>query len=230
MDPEYIAPDDTQEMVKAGGDYLEIAENFLIMNEKDYVSADTFNANGKDQIKKIEAHCDPRIKTAHELHKGLLADKNKFLTPIKEARTLIGRKMSLYAEEQKRRRLEEEATQRKVDLEKEKERKQLVTDNKRMEAQQLDEAGRHEEAKGVLYSPDPELNAPLAQTLPQPIVPKTQTKFQGGWDIEVIDIEKVPDEFIVYTVDIPLVKARVKSYKGNIEIAGLKITAKKTSY
>jgi len=231
MEPEYIAPESgTEDLTVAGGNYLEIAESIVILNEQDYTSADNLNANGKEQIKKIEVHCDPRISQAHEMHKGLLKDKNQLLEPIKKARSIIGNKMSVYADEQTRIRLAEETAQRKKDLEAEQERKKKFMENKRLESQQLQEAGRNEEAQGVLYSPDPVENAPLAKPIPQPIVPRTKTKFQGGWDVEVIDIEKVPDEFIIYTADIQLIKARVKSYKGKIEIPGIRITAKKTPY
>lgn len=231
MDPEYISPEtETQELTKDGGDYLQIAQNFQILNEQDYVSADSFNANGKEQIKKIEAHCDPRIKQAHEMHKGLLADKNKFLEPIQQARRIIGGKMSTFQAEQKAIRLKEEAEQRKKALAEEKERKEQELERKRIEAQQLQEAGREEEAKAVLYAPDPLENSPVSAPIAQPAVPKTQTKFRTSWDVRVIDLDKVPDEFIIHTADIQLIKARVKSYKGKIEIPGCIITEKKTPY
>jgi hypothetical protein len=233
MEPEYIAPEnktETEELEVSGSDYLDTARAFLIQNERDYISADTFNTNGKEQIKKIEAHCDPRIKTAHELHKDLLGDKNKFLEPIKQARRVIGHKMSIYMEEQKRIRLVKEAEDRKVALQKEQDRKEAELQRKRVESQQLKEAGRHEESQAVLYAPDPMQNTPVAKPISQPAVPKTETKFRIGWNVDVIDLDKVPDEFIIHTADIQLIKARVKSYKGKIEIPGCLITETKTPY
>lgn len=231
MDSEYIAPENTEEteaITQSGTDYLEIAQNFLIQSEKDYINADTFNDQGREQIKKIEAHCDPRIKQAHGLHKALCDDKNKFLDPIKEARGIIGGKMSTYKQAQIRKRMEEEAKQREILRKQEEERKKAEDDKRLAEAIALDKQGRHEESEAVMNAPAIEENKPIPAPISVPAVPKTKTRYRTGYKVEVVDKDKVPREFM--DVNEQRVKQRVKSFDGKIEIPGIVIKVTQTPY
>jgi len=228
-EPEYIEPeniDESQALMRSGGSYQAEAEALVVETNVRYTEADEFMVEGNEQIKKIEAHCDPRIAQAHALHKALCNDKNKFLDPIHDALLTVKGKMKEYKREKERKQAEEAARQRKIALEKQKkddDRRKAIEEEKRLvEAEVLESQGRHHEAESVLSAPDPEQHKPIPAAIAQPAVPKTKTQLRKDWTITVIDMNLVPRELT--DLSMSRAKARVRSFgDGKVEIPGLLI-------
>ena len=58
--------------------------------------------------------------------------------------------------------------------------------------------------------------------VPEPDI-RSKTKFDQGWDVEIVDELAVPEDYIIRTVNIKAIKEIVKQKKGNIKIPGIKI-------
>ena len=87
------------------------------------------------------------------------------------------------------------------------------------EAVELEAKGQTEAAESVLdFAEDlqPDIYVPELDL-------RSKTKFDQGWDVEVVDELAVPEDYIIRTVDIKAIKAKVKQKKGNIKIPGIKI-------
>jgi len=228
MEPEYIEPGEKALMV-GNASILTEAETMVIENDQQYLSADNFRALGKEQARKIGEYWDPLIKDAHAMHKNLLAKKNSFLEPLKEANSIVGRKMLPYKKKKEEEAEAERRRLRKIQMD-EAEKKQKELDQAKLdEAVSLSSQGRESEAMGVLEAPTPAVVvvAPPVNTAP---VPKTKTRYRKDYEVDILDINLVPNEFVKRTANIPAIKLRVKSFDGKVEIPGVIIRETSTPY
>lgn len=218
---EYLEPENMEEkkeLVVSGGTYIEQAESMVIATERDYMTADDFLTLGREQTKKIEIHCDPRIAQANKLHKDLCKDKNVLLAPIKQATEIVKPKMRAFKREQEKKAQEEAARLRKIQLKEEADRQAKIDADKLAQAELLEKQGRKEEADTVLNAPDPMKHRPTPAPIAPPAIPKTKTQLRKDWAIEVVDFSKVPDDLKDFSHS--RAKARVKAFDGKVEIPG----------
>lgn len=175
--------------------------------------------------KKINDFCDPNINRLHVAHKEALAQKKKFEEPFIEFENYINPQIASYLVklEQIRREAEEKARREKEEAErkvKEEEETRLA------KAIEEEEKGNIEEAEKILDR-EPPVQDPLTQ---KTIVP-FKTKLKGlstrtDWLWELIDFEKVPDEWKKLVLDEAKINAAVKAAKEKAKIEGIRIYSK----
>jgi len=102
--------------------YLDRAAHLAVKSTEDVEAARDYIRDIKGQIKAVKDFFDPRIDQANKLHKGLIADRAVFETPLKGAQGVIEGKVSGYiAAEQEKARKEAERQAEEARKEHEKE-------------------------------------------------------------------------------------------------------------
>jgi hypothetical protein len=159
-----------------GAEALVIVESLgsikTIANSEDRELASILWEQGQEMLKKIDEGYDDLIKSAHKLHKDLVAKKKKYSLPVEEACAQIKRAILTFDT-----RIKQEAERLRVAEEK----------KKQEEAKALIEEGKVEEAVERLQS----------TTVSAPAAPKPEggPRFQKRWHAEVIDFKLLPDEY-----------------------------------
>ncbi len=101
-----VAPDEVMKEVVSVEDQ---AKALKVVDAPSYISAGELWKAIKALRAKVAETFDGNIKKAHELHKGLVAEKKKHDAPLDEAERIVKRLMSNYdAEQERRQRLDEE--------------------------------------------------------------------------------------------------------------------------
>lgn len=138
------------------------AADVVIEDQDDYeAAAKILTEIVKPLLKEIDDVCGPVCDATNRAHKAATQQRSKLKAPLLEAERLIKRKMSDYQLAEERRRRELEAKERER-LRREQEEALLL------EAQQLEEAGKTEEADAVLEAPPPPQAVPVAVVTPPP--------------------------------------------------------------
>lgn len=119
----------------------------------------------------------PRITQAHKLHKDLLADQNKALIPVNDARKEYKQKCIQYRDEQERLRREEEARLR------EQARREAEEENLRMAAQ-AEADGDAELAEAIISAP---VETPRTKLPPSVPPPSRLSAARETWSCECFD-------------------------------------------
>ena len=89
--------------------YPEKAKELTISSAQDYTAAGEFVKAVDGLIKEVEDSFKPQIYQAHKLHKSLVAEMNRHLTPLETARTMARGLMIGWDRLQEMKRREEEA-------------------------------------------------------------------------------------------------------------------------
>ena len=84
------------------------AKALNIVDDESNKAAHTFAIQARNAIKEITKEFAPDIQKAHELHKDLLARKNRLVAPVKEAQRIADLEIGRYFKEQERIRREQE--------------------------------------------------------------------------------------------------------------------------
>ena len=87
---------------------LDYAKELIIINDDTCAKAIEYEQGLSALIKEIEDTFNPHIKKAHDAHKSLVAERNKHVLPVEDAKKLIKSKRILYVDEQERIRKAEE--------------------------------------------------------------------------------------------------------------------------
>ena len=165
----------------------------------------------KAQRKTLDEFFDPGIKKAHELHKGLVAQKKQFTDRLDRAEAAGKAAMTRYDAEQERiREAERRRLQAIADEEARKERERLEKEASRLKTPELREA-RLEAAAAVV--------APTVQIAP--IVKTEGEASRKLWKARVVDINQVPREYMV--VNQQALDAMARATKGAVAIPGVEI-------
>jgi len=128
----------------------ERAATVSITTQDHYSAAGELLTGIKGLQKEIDETFDPGIKKAHELHRDLLAKKREFSAPLSEAEKLIKDKMSVYLDEQEKKRAE---AQRKAEAEARRqaeEQRRAEEEARLAEAAALESAGHKAAAAEVM--------------------------------------------------------------------------------
>lgn len=127
-------------------------------------------------IKRVNDEFNPGIKKAHDLHKHLLAQKNKFLAPAENYNSTLRRSLARWDQEQEDKRREEER-KRQAEAQQEHDEGLLAA------AIEAEKAGATpEEQEAILQTPN---------HAPAPVAPPTYEKAVGHvarytWECEVV--------------------------------------------
>lgn len=209
------------------------AKVLIITDSQSYTIAGEFWKSIKELRKKIAATFDHHIKKAHEIHKGLIADKKKDDDPLDDAERIIKRKMADYDQEQKRIRREE---QRRLEEE------AIKAEEERL----LAEAIAVEEAAKAAGASQDEAQAEAEQIINQPVyvppivVPKATPKMHGGpvfreiWSAQIVDIRslcravadgKASPECVMGNM--PVLNRMAGALKSTLNIPGVKAVSRR---
>ena len=162
------------------------ARQLVINSPVDYVQCGEFVKAVDALGKEVEASFGPQIQQAHTLHKSLIAERDRHLKPLTEAKAYTRRLMVAYDQEQERIRREEERRLQEL-ARKAEEEAQLAT------AIAAEQAGQQEEAEAIM---EEEVYVP--PVIVKKDVPKVQgVQFRTVWKWRVKDVKKIPLEYFV---------------------------------
>jgi len=178
-----------------------------ISNDEDNKRAVLIGKRIKDMQKQVEDSYNPFIEKAHQAHKEAIAQRDKFLKPLKDAEVKAVSAIKKYLDEQERKRLE---MQEKLRLEAEKEaedkRKALLDTAK----DDFDKEELEIESKNIVANVQ--------------VIEKTKTEGLSQakrWKYRVTDINKLPKEYLVITENSKALQALADSTKGTLKIDGV---------
>lgn len=208
-----IDQDKEIELLTAINLYGQFAKNHIINSPESYIRADRKIIEGEHLKKEIKARLDPIVSMRHKAHKEATKFRGGMLDPIESFSKTLVEGMKIYQKQQ-----DEKMAEEKIRLEAEAKRRQEIECLK--QAEEMEKAGDSQEAIDAVLElaedPAPEVH------LATPIL-RSKTSFSPSWDVEVINEDEVPDQYIIKTVNIKAIKQIVKDKKGNIKIPGIKI-------
>lgn len=205
----------TQEITEKALTVPEQANALIITTPEQYQAAADMLLNIKAIQKEIDATFDPIVKKAHEAHKEAVAQKKKVETPLKEAEAIIKPKMVKYDTEQEAIRRAEEERLRAIALKEEEDRRIA-------EAAAAEAEGNHDEAEAIVSEPVYVAPVMVQKTTPQ----VSGVQYRETWTFEVVDINKVPREYL--KLDDVRIGGVVRSMKGATNIPGIRAYAVKS--
>ena len=188
----------------------------MIQNDDDYAAAGEFGIMLKKKAAEVTAFFKPMKDSAYQAHKAVCDREKAMLAPLKSAETAIKRSMSVYHQEQERKRREIEETARKA-ADAERERLLAI-------AQEHEEKGESEQAEMALSEACFADNAKFATVSSTPKVSGVSTR--KDWEIEIVDDAAVPiyvGGIEVRPVDKAAILRIVRAAKGNVKIPGIEI-------
>jgi hypothetical protein len=165
----------------------------------------------------IAESCDPVVKAANAAHKAAVKQKKDLEAPLIEAERIIKDRMGKYADEEERKRREDEARLAAA--------QRAAEDESRLrEATALEEAGEHEAAEEVLSAPS---------VAPPPVMPRAVPKTEGvsareNWSARVTSMAALVKAVAEGKAPFGLVQATEKalnglarSLKGSMQVPGV---------
>lgn len=194
------------------------AQNTAIKTQVQYIEAAEFLKSVKALKKEIGDTFDPIIAKAHLTHKEACNQKNKYLKPAVGAERLINDKMAVWDDEQDRKRRIEQAR---------------LDEKNRKEAEKLAERARKAEEKGNTEKAEELKEQAEEKEFTVPVAPSTAPKVEGltkkvTWKARVTDIDKLPEEYIIKTANMPLLNTIARSVKDTKKIPGVKFYSDKS--
>lgn len=191
------------------------AKEIIISTEDEYQNAAELAKEIKNKAGFVTDFFKPMKDSAHQAHKAVCDREKGMLKPLQEAEKGLKKAMTVYLQEQERKRLEIEEKMRK-EAEVEKERKLN-------EAIELEAQGKTEEAEAAV------MDAQYTENAVKGTVVMATPKVSGvsnskDWEIESIDHEKVPVSVIgaeIRPVDEKAVMRLIRASKGTIQIPGI---------
>ncbi len=200
---------------------FEAAKKILIKDQESYDyqvsvlrSIKTQSAEIEKERKDLVTPFQRGVKRLNEFFGyGATANSGPLLS-LKRAETLIKAALVKYTEEQEAKRLKEEReAQAKADKQKEKLEKK---------ADKQEANGQEEKAEETRIE---------AQSVPVPIVPRKVEKVKGVsfkeiWKFKIVDIKKVPRQYLI--VDEKTLGNIARSTKGKVKIAGVEFYSEKS--
>ena len=193
------------------------AQQIVIHTDDEYKAAAEFGRLLKQKSSEVTEFFKPMKKAAHDAHKQICDREKAMLTPIANAEKLLKRTMGEYQMEQQRKQRERE--------------EQLRALAKAEEERLLAEAIKMEELGEKEMSEEHFENAQFMANAARNIAVTTETVKAAGvsstidWEIESIDISKVPVAWlneVLRPVDEKAVLRLIRAQKGNVSIPGVK--------
>lgn len=213
------------------------AREIVIQDDASLQAAGKFLLDVKTILKAINDTFDGPMHAAHLAHKAIGDAKKKHADPLRLAERTVKDSIGRYTEEQERlakaeeQRLRAEQQQRDEEArEAQAKREQAVHDEEEArlrKAQELEAAGRPDEANAVLDAAPPEPEPePVVETLPAvpPPAPPAQAKGVSTrriWKHCIEDETAIPREFLM--PDEKKIKRYVSAVGGNTKIPGVRV-------
>ncbi len=176
----------------------------------------------KDLRKEIRSTFEPIATKQYAAYKETKKQWKKHQDPLDEAKDYLDPQVGDYLAEQKRIRIEAEEKAIKEKAEAERKQKELE-EKKLQEALAAEEAGNKEKAERILE----EIPVPVQPLVSPAPIRKPQTEGiheREYWKWEVVDITKVPREYL--RVDERKVKLEVDALKKETNIPGIRVFTK----
>ena len=162
------------------------ARQLVINSPVDYVQCGEFVKAVDALGKEVDASFSPQIAQAHALHRSLIAEMNRHLTPLQTAKTIARGLMIGWDRLQEMKRREEEA--RLQDL-----ARKVEEDAQLVAALAAEAAGLEDEAEAILKE---EIYVP--PIIVKKDVPKVNgVRFQTVWRWRIKDLSKIPREYFL---------------------------------
>lgn len=184
------------------------ARQLTINTPDDYLAAGEFIKTVDALGKEIEASFNPQIDSAHRLHKSLIAERDRHLKPLKEAKATTKGLMIGWDKAQEEKRRQEEARLREEARKREEEAKLQA-------ALEAEANGQQEEAAAIL---EEEVYVP-------PVILEKETPkvagvvFRTVWKFRITDEQKLPRAYL--TPDTVKIGQVVRAMKGSTNIPGV---------
>jgi len=200
--------------IEAGAlEYPEKAKKLSVTNNESLSSANTFLVSIKRMRREINNAFDPIIKKAHEAHREALATKKRYDQPLIEAEMIVKPLIASYMAELARKRREAEEATRRAEEER-----------RRKEAERIAAAVDESEADGdvsgiaeILSEDEPEIKP--VEYVPAPKL--EGTSIRKIWKWKVVDIDKIPREYLI--VNPNMISAEMRDKKGETNIPGIQV-------
>lgn len=193
------------------------AQQICVRNDDDYKKAAEFGRILKQKSSEVVEFFKPMKKAAHDAHKQICDREKAMLTPIANAEKLLKRTMGDYQMEQQRKKREEEERLRALARAEE---ERLLA-----EAIKMEEQGEKEMSDEHFENAQFVANAARNISVSAEPVKAAGSSYSVDWEIESIDIEKVPVAWlnmVLRPVDEKAVLRLIRSQNGNISIPGVK--------
>ena len=180
----------------------------------------------KTMLGRVADTFDDIVDKAHKAHKAAVAKRAEFTDPLKQAESVIKRRIGDYQMAEERKRREEEARLRKLEEERaaaETARLRKEEEDRRLaEAEALQAAGDKQAAEELISAP-----VIVEQVQPAPvIVAPSAPKLEGvatreRWEWETVDPTLIPREYL--RIDEAKIGGVVRAMKGATKIPGIKV-------
>jgi hypothetical protein len=210
-----VTPDEVMKEVVTVEDQ---AKALKVIDSPSYVAAGELWKTIKGIRAKVAETFDSNIKKAHELHKGLVAEKKRHDAPLDEAERMVKQAMSRYDQEQERNRREEQARLEAIARKQEQERRlqEAIVAEEELRAQGATKEEAAQEAAAIID--EPVSVAPV-------VLPKATPKLAGGpvyrtiWKFRIINVNLIPRQYMV--PDEKAIGGVIRSSQGKISIPGV---------
>jgi hypothetical protein len=169
----------------------------------------------------IEATFDPQIALAHKMHKSLLAEKAKFMTPLTAAKYTVGRKAADFvaAQEEERKKAERE----RLDAE---EKARVIADKAVEKADKLEAEGKDGAVAAVVNGAHEKVQEILGSA---PVVPEaldtSGLTVRENWRFSIVDKDLIPREYLM--PDEKMIGMIVRAKKDQTNIPGVRVYVEK---
>lgn len=205
----------SQEFEQKAQDIVATAGKVVVANNADYTKAVNYLKVIKNFEKTISEEFDPGIAQAHKLHKGLVAQKKKFMEKFYLAEQSVKKKISDFLSLQEKIRIEQ---QRKVE-----EDARLAEEKRKAE---LEKQADHWEQKGNNVKAEERRQMAEEVHIPTPIIPPEIEKQEGiqttkRWTFRIVDEMAIPRSFLV--PDYKAIGGTVRAQKDKTNIPGVEV-------
>lgn len=197
------------------------AQSLVVETSEDYAVAGNLARDVKTAQKKVDEYWEPMRKSTYEAYKSVTDHKKEMTDPLKNAETILKKKMSAYKVEEERKRREEEERLRRIAQEEAQKKLQEAID-----AEAAGDADAMEYAMAEAEAYDSQMT----------FVQAPKTKVDGvsqrkTWEIKSIDLSKLPCEMggvVLRPADEQAIMGLIRTSKGHVEIPGVQYEEKYT--
>lgn len=209
MDTDTIAAGpDTSLIQRETATVQRTATELTITDTPSYTSAADFLKGIKRVRDQIGETFDPLIKSAHDHHKQLIAEKKKHDAPLDEAERVVKGKIASYQQELERRRQEEERRLQEQ-ARKEEEERRLA------QAVELEQQGEAEAASELIEATIETPPVVVAAAVPKVAGISTRKNYK----FRIVDARKIPFEYMM--PDEKKIGAHARSMREQARIPGV---------
>jgi len=201
----------------------------VIKNDLEYSTIARELKKVKAFLTETETQCRPRIKQVAKLKQDLLDDMNAILESAKTAEPVLKGLLVEYDNKQEQLRQERQAEIERERIKEEADSRAREEKRKLETAEELEKAGRHEEADAVLNQPDRTPSAP-SNVATAPMKAKVAgLHYRETWKAECTEtnLDHVDERFIKKVFDQEMANAYAKSNKEGAKAKGIRFYAEK---